>query len=401
MLLGEAVAFRQKADVVAERSVQDWELTWLENRAEAEQHLSDLSIDAIIIQAEREGADPVELIDQKANQNTRVLQFVWCPPKDMAFFKGRFGASAHCLSSEWEPDRFESALRNAFLRDGLRQSIPLKTLLSRIGEVPRLPQMYVDIIQHLESPDSDLEFVAQMIASDVSACALLLKAANSAYHGCTHPVANAFEAVLTLGVEQTKATILFGHMLTRFDPATCRAFLLDELWHHSLATASFARSIAQKEAASPTMADEAYTAGLLQDIGTLILATNLSKEYGRVLVSAQQQLQSLRTAEQNYFGTTHAELGACLISQWELPFAIAEAVAWHHAPGSSENNTFSPLTAVHVADAFFYENQVGLYQQHDGVVGEPMARIDSHYLSSMGKQNRISYWRGHCPVIGS
>ena len=147
------------------------------------------------------------------------------------------------------------------------------------------------------------------------------------------------------------------------------------------------------------MADEAYTAGLLQDIGTLVLATNLPKEYGRVLISAQQQLQPLRTAEQSHFGTTHAELGACLISKWELPFPIAEAVAWHHDPGSSESQTFSPLTAVHVADAFFAENQVGSYQQHDGVVGEPMARIDSHYLTSLGKQHRVSYWRGHCPVI--
>jgi HD-like signal output (HDOD) protein len=88
-------------------------------------------------------------------------------------------------------------------------------------------------------------------------------------------------------------------------------------------------------------------------------------------------------------GTTHAELGAAVLGGWGLPFAMIEAIGWHHGPSRSADRSFTPLTAVHVADALDHERQ-------DERAGRRSNRIDKNYIEQLGLSHRRNPWRALC-----
>ena len=90
-------------------------------------------------------------------------------------------------------------------------------------------------------------------------------------------------------------------------------------------------------------------------------------------------------AEKLSFGSTHAELGACLLGTWGLPLELLQAIAWHHTPSDSSDGTFSLLTAVHVANALEHGN--------NGNVDESCLKLDRHYLSRLSLNEHYMRWR--------
>src|SRR5262249_27195695 len=132
--------------------------------------------------------------------------------------------------------------------------------------------------------------------------------------------------------------------------------------------------------------DQCFLAGLLHDIGRIVLADGLPVEYSKVWNLARQNHLPLWQVEQTEFGATHADVGAYLLGLWGLPNPIVEAVALHHCPSRCIAPGFSPLTAVHVANAFAREK--------DKTVGS--VGIDHEYLAKSGLDNRLQNWRDVC-----
>ncbi|GIW55297.1 MAG: hypothetical protein KatS3mg082_1701 [Nitrospiraceae bacterium] len=129
-----------------------------------------------------------------------------------------------------------------------------------------------------------------------------------------------------------------------------------------------------------------YTAGLLHDVGILILATCLPGPSGAVLARADDERRALADIERQALGTTHAEIGAYLLGLWGLCDPVVEAVAYHHAPLQCLAKTFSALTAVHVANAL---EQECLTSEEDG----PSVGVDTEYLARLGVAERLPQWR--------
>ena len=151
--------------------------------------------------------------------------------------------------------------------------------------------------------------------------------------------------------------------------------------------ASLARSIALSEKCNAAEADAAFTAGLLHDVGKLLLAANLSEEYGGVLKHAEELGIKIVLAEKKMLGATHAEVAACLFGTWGLPVPVLEAVAHHHQPARSEDSKFTPLTAVHVANTLFYERR----QSQE-------AALDQVYIRRIGLLDHRNQWRIACGI---
>jgi HD-like signal output (HDOD) protein len=134
------------------------------------------------------------------------------------------------------------------------------------------------------------------------------------------------------------------------------------------------------------MIDEAYTAGLLHDVGMLVLTANLRSRYDVILKTAHERGVLLWEAERQELGTTHADVGAYLLGLWGLGDSIVEAVAFHHHPSDCVGKTFGPLTAVHVANVLQQE----LSQQ---ATGDVPSKIDLTYLDSLQMADRLPRWR--------
>jgi HD-like signal output (HDOD) protein len=156
-----------------------------------------------------------------------------------------------------------------------------------------------------------------------------------------------------------------------------------------MGTARFARRIVNHEFDDPVLAETAFTAGLLHDVGKLFFAVNCTSEYDSLVAQAERNNLSYVDAERKLLGTTHGELGACVLGIWGLPAEILESIAFHHAPSLHSGKSFCPLTAVHV----------GNYLEHgfnSGTPGTQSGLLDHAYLRRIGCENRLSAWRELC-----
>jgi len=146
------------------------------------------------------------------------------------------------------------------------------------------------------------------------------------------------------------------------------------------------RIISQSEHASQSAVNDAFVAGFLHDAGKLVLLANLPDQFHQASTLAIERGLQQMDAEREIFGSTHAEVAGYLFGLWGLPAPVVEAVMSHHTPLDSPAQTFSPLTAVHVADALVWERVGGL------VLGSrPVANVD--YLTALGLTERLPVWR--------
>jgi putative nucleotidyltransferase with HDIG domain len=197
------------------------------------------------------------------------------------------------------------------------------------------------------------------------------------------------EAVSYLGIEKTKTLVLVAQAFSGMEGAKSSPFSIERLWRHSMSTGKLAQWIARDETGDARMADETFTAGVLHDVGKLMLAANLPEEYNAIYKRAQEKQISLEVAEREAFGTTHAEIGACLLGAWGLPFSVVEAIAFHHNPAQHPMKDFGPVTAVHVANVLDHE------MQPDPEEKLPR-KIDADYLARLNRENLPAHWRQVC-----
>jgi hypothetical protein len=123
-------------------------------------------------------------------------------------------------------------------------------------------------------------------------------------------------------------------------------------------------------------------------VGKCLLAANLPQRYGETLARAGTEGLKLVDVEASAFGTTHAELGACLLGIWGLPEAVLEAVAWHHFPARASDRRFTLLTAVHVANSLAYERM-----ETSSATAVGGLTLDLEYLGSLGLKEKRNRWR--------
>lgn len=301
--------------------------------------------------------------------------------------KGQTGASQFCfVDRSAPPDAFIQALQRAFRIKKWNDNEALKELLLRMRSLPALPTLYSQIVAELQSPNGSLDFVGRLIATDPVMTGKILQIANSVFFALPRQITNPAEAVLFLGAERVKTLILFAKLFSQFDNSRCPAFSSDQYWRHSMAVAAFASTIARVEGFAANLLEMAFTAGLLHDVGQLLMAANLFQEYDRVLADSRRPNGRIRDVELAAFGVSHGELGACLLASWGLPLPILDAVAWHDCPSEAEDQLLSVLTVVHAAAAIDNERKL-----------QPNASLmDQKYLSLLKLDDRGDRWREAC-----
>jgi HD-like signal output (HDOD) protein len=224
-----------------------------------------------------------------------------------------------------------------------------------------------------------MQAIAKIVAQDPGITTKLLQVANSAALGLPEEVNDPVEAVQQLGLTTVRSLVLSAQVYSSFQARRMKCFSADALWSHLMKCGGLARAIMRREHAEPAETEDAFTAGMLHDMGKLMLADSLPEEFQKALALADEEKIPLADAEREIFGATHAGLAAYLFGLWGLPAAIVEAVAFHHAPEKSDLKQFSALTAVHVANAFC-----------DGAEADS---LNQDYLYQIGVASRLDDWQ--------
>ncbi len=291
----------------------------------------------------------------------------------------RLAALSHrVLAKPVDSDELQTVVRRTHSLRELLRSPSLTAVVGRMGTVPALSDLYTRIAEELAYPDYSLAAVGALVSQDVGIAAKLIQMANSALLGLRRPAGSPAQAVRVLGADLTRTLVLAADLFSRYNPATLRPFSIDALWDHSRQIADLASRIATAERAGERTVRDAALAGLFHDIGQLTMVSQLPGPYREVFELRARENLTTAAAEKRVFGATHAEVGGYLLGLWGLHDSLVEAVAWHHEPSGCPGNTFSALTAVHVADA--------ITRAAEG------ARPDRDYLARLGMEDRLLEW---------
>ncbi|HWD19408.1 MAG TPA: response regulator [Verrucomicrobiae bacterium] len=364
----------------------EWDMEFLGSGEEALRSLEKLPGDVIVSDMRMPGMNGAELLTEVMRRFPTTVRLILSGFADKDLILKCVGSTHQYLSKPCDPDALKATIQRASnLEDSLHNE-RLKSLVCQLSRLPSIPSLYMEIIEKISRPETTLEDVGAIIARDVGMTAQILKLANSAFFGLRRQLASPEMAAAYLGLDTIKSLVLSIHAFAQFQGIDSGPLNMEALWTHSLQVAGSAKLIAKAEGADAKTAEEAFTAGMLHDLGKLVLAINMPKEFEQVWNCAQTEGTPFLVAEQNVFGANHADVGGYLIGLWGLPVPVVEAVALHHFPLRAPGVGFSPLTCVHAANAFEAERSAR--------AGEASAaQLDAAYLKLIGAEARVSAWR--------
>jgi HD-like signal output (HDOD) protein len=208
----------------------------------------------------------------------------------------------------------------------------ISKLVDRTTEIPSLPSLVSKVLEVAESPASSAQDLSEIISKDPVLTAQILKAANSAFYGFPNKIGTVTLSIIILGFNVIKTIALSGSVLKIFKSALKGGSVIDAVvfWEHSLKCAVACKLVATNY--KYYVAGEAFTAGILHDIGRIALAHHLPNEYGKVVAYQTEQGCTMLVAEEAVLGFTHADFGGVLLERWSLPLLITDAVRYHHDP---------------------------------------------------------------------
>ncbi|MGZ3595593.1 MAG: HDOD domain-containing protein [Syntrophales bacterium] len=217
----------------------------------------------------------------------------------------------------------------------------LRHRIEDIGSLPTVPDTLRKLSRIMEKPNVSLTEVAYFVQSDPALTFRILKMVNSAVYGFPGRIASVSHAIMLLGLNVVKGLLLGVSVFELMQKA------MTGLYEHSMGCAAAARIIAQKKGLREP--EEAYVAGLIHDIGKVVMALEFTKAYEGALAFAETEHISIMQAEKKFFADTHAALGGVLSEKWRFPKKLTEAILYHHQPQSA---VLFPLetTIVHLAD---------------------------------------------------
>jgi HD-like signal output (HDOD) protein len=262
----------------------------------------------------------------------------------------------------------------------------MRELVGRIRTFPTIPSLYLEVVNALKDPNATTDEIGIIIAEDMAMTTKLIQVLNSAYFGLPRTITDPTEAVGILGFETTKSLIMTVKLLSQYDKVKPVYFSIDNIWKHSTNVARTARVMTLLETGDNDCSGVAYTAGLMHDLGKVILATNFDEQYHGAHNVARKQQIPLWEVEKDIFGATHGEIGAYLLGLWGMSADVVKVAAMHHEPLRSGDKGFTALTAVHVANALEYEGN----PEADGM---PAPVLDVEYLKQLGLESRVDLWR--------
>lgn len=225
-------------------------------------------------------------------------------------------------------------------------SISLQQVTENVKDLPSLPSIVMELLNDIDNEDVDILQLVEKVTSDLALTATTLRYANSAHYSTMIKVTTIQQAISIMGLVTAKKIIMMAALSGCFVENNCKGFDHKIFWEHSLSVAIAARLIAKRMNLDM---DTAYTAGLLHDLGALVLVTQYPRQYETAIAYRHEHKLSQFDAERKVLGIDHAAVGLALANLWNFSDIMKNAIAGHHRPETPGLGLLP--TVIHVANA--------------------------------------------------
>ncbi|MYM83193.1 HDOD domain-containing protein [Duganella sp. FT50W] len=230
-----------------------------------------------------------------------------------------------------------------------------------LDDLPSLPAVVMELLNSIDQEDVDITVLAKKVSHDQALTAKTLRLANSSLYGLQVKVTTIQQAITYLGFQTTRNLITAAAVTGCFAEGHCPGFDHKAFWRHSIATAACAKVLARQMRFNQ---DYAFTAGLLHDIGRLVLVSCFPNQYSEAIHYREQHDGYLLDAERTVLGVTHVDAGMALAEHWNFSDTMRLAIGGHHTPEAPGAGFLA--TIIHVADAIVHA--LDLAQVEDDLV---------------------------------
>lgn len=309
----------------------EWDMRFASGAEEALSLLAAAPADVVVSDMRMPGFDGAALLAQIKRRHPDTIRFILSGHAEPAAVLKAATTAHQYLAKPCDVTVLKAAIARA---QALKARLSDSRIASWVGQaeaLPNLPDAYRRITQYLHSPEASIAGVAQIIETDPSATTMLLKVANSAFFGSAQQVRSTVRAVSFLGIANVAALVLADSVFAQTQHTSVN---VAQLWQHSLVVGATARTLALAEGWSNERSDDVFLAGMLHDIGWMVLP-------------ADEQIDAI-----------HAQAGAYLLGLWGFPDFILEAVAFHHIPSQLAATAISLPAFIHVAQLLATTNDV-------------------------------------------
>jgi HD-like signal output (HDOD) protein len=327
--------------------------------------------DVIVSDMRMPGMDGAALLTAVREAYPNVARIVLSGQAEREALARALPVAHQFLSKPCDGEILKIVIDRACKLQRLLQDETIRKAVGRLDALPSAAATYRELTETLADPDVGLNAVAAIVERDPAMSAKVLQLVNSAYFGLASKVTSVTQAMVYLGADTMKGLVLTSQVFSLVERPGTGGLSLELLQQHSLLTARLAKRLVT----NPRMAEDAFTAGLLHDIGQIVLLVSLRDRYTALLRDAQKDSRPLHLVEDEHLGVSHAEVGAYLLGVWGLPFSVVEAVAYHHRPGLVDAGDREVLAAVHVADTIIEAGEEN---------GAPTSGLDRAFLEASG-----------------
>lgn len=358
----------------------EWQMTFVTSGAQALEAMTATPFDVLVTDMRMPGVSGSALLAEVSNRYPDTIRIVLSGMCDREEALSTVAGAHQFLAKPCDADLLRKAVERAFTVKNDLAKGALKNFISRITSLPSPPSLYNSLIEAAQDPMVSAQRIGSIVAQDIAMTSKVLQLVNSPLFAIRRTVMNPTDACVYLGTDTIQTLVLSIGVFSQFQ--TKGRFRAEELQAHSMQTANLARRIAKFEQLSRDVVDACFLAGMLHDVGKLVMAVNCQAEYDRCIMTAEAAGRPLHGIESEVFGVNHADAGMYLLRLWNLPETVTAAIALHHFPAQSPGRTLGPLAIVHAANILCRDPEA---QAESG--------LDLEYLGAVNASSGLQEWR--------
>jgi HD-like signal output (HDOD) protein len=359
---------------------REWEMVFALGGAAALAECARSPFDVVVSDMRMPGMDGAELLQRIKDSHPGTVRIILSGHAERNAIMRTLTVAHQYLSKPCDAEVLSKVIARACALQTVLNNASIRQIVGGIEKLPSVSKTYMELTEVLAGKAPSIEDVGRVVERDPAMCLKLLQVVNSAFFGLPRHISTMREAITYLGIELVKSLVVAAQIFAAAEgPGGLDGALLAGIQRHSIRVARLARALA------PSHGDSAFMAGMLHDVGRIVLALADRSTFSAVATDARERGVPEYVVEQERLGLTHAEVGAYLLGSWGVPFSIGEAVAGHHEPQRFCSVSFDAMTAVHIAEALTLEDD-------DESSGAQRSILDKAYLDKLGVLEQLPRW---------